>query len=605
MIKKILSVFTFLCTCYSLSAQTYLVKNVEKPKEKITNDTSEVSRLNELAYQVRYSNPEAMRENSQQALFMARGLKFAKGEATALRNLGIYHVLQSNEAKGRTYFKQSLALFWQLKDSIEAVKIINGIGISHFKESNHTEALKHYQKALALLANYPEEYSVKSDMLTNIGIIYRLQKDTKKALIHYRQAYKIAEQTRDKASMATIRNNIASIYQSEQKYARAEKLYQQNIESYKKANDQLGVLLSRGNLGICQCRQQQTTQGIANLQAGLNGFRQTNQKYFQAEFLNFLGECYTLKKDYHKGQEHFLAALALAKNIKHRKESIKSLKYLFELHKKQKNFETSLYYHERYQQLKDSTFTQENTQKLLALQTHYETGQKEKALEIKSKQIELLKKTEANERLQKQALIGLLTTVSIISGLVILLLRLMVRKKRSIIAKNKELYQTQQHLHEAKLNEEKLTAENLQKALDLKNQQLSSKALHIIQKNEMLQKVRTDLKQVNAKGKRSKELFQIMQSIDYSFSLDKDWLNFFNFFEEIHPDFFDTMKNKAPNLSYQDLRLCALVKLRFSSKEMSSILGIAPGSVSVARHRVRKKLEVPKEQRLSDFIASA
>ena len=592
-----------ICSYYILPAQNYQKNNFEKAEKGTKEDTVEVSRLNKLAYDLRFSDFRQMTVYGTKALQMAQRLNFKKGKAVALRLLGISQGQQSNHIQSRKYYKQSLKLFWELKDTVTIAQITNDTGIGYQTQSNNLMALKYYQKALELLENFPKEFNTKASMLSNIGIIYYSQKKLTKALEYYQKAYQVAKQTKNEANLTDIKNNIATTYFYKGEYSQAQKIYQQNMPGYQKANDQIGVLLSQGNIGICQCKQQQTTQGIKNLQLALSGFKQGNQKFFRVAFLNFLGECYLIQKQQEKSQQAFLAALVLAKEIKLSEEAIKSLKHLSRLYKHQGNFEKSLSYQEQYQELNDSIFNQENSLQLLGLQMHYETEQKEKALELKNQQIALLKKNEAHERLQNRALLGLLITVSIISGLVILLLRLMVRKKRIVITKNKELHQAEQYLHEARLTEEKLVAESLQRSLDLKNQQLSSKALHIIQKNEMLQKVRGDLKDVNNKGKHNKELYQIMQTIDYSFSLDKDWLNFFNFFEEVHPHFFDKIRAKSTNLSPQDLRLCALIKLRFNSKEISSILGIALNSVSAARHRVRKKLEIPKEQRLSDFIA--
>lgn len=598
-----LTMLFLICSYCLVSAQNQQKISLKKNERGTKDDTLEVLRLNKLAADTRFSDFRKTVKYGTKALQMAQRLKFKKGEALALRLLGLAQAQQSNYAQSRKCYKQSLKLIWELKDTVSIVHITNDMANGYSEQSNDIMALKLYQKALALLENYPKEFATKSDILTNIGIIYDSQKKLKKSLEYYQKALHVAEQAGGEVVVPDVKNNIAYNYFRQEKYAYAQKLYQQNLPDYQKINDQVGVLLTYGNIGICQCKQQQTTEGIGNLQRAITGFKQSNQKYYQGVVLNFLGECYLIQQQFKKSQEAFLEALALAQEIKQPEGSIKSLKHLSGLHKQQGNFKQSLAYYEQYQVLKDSVFTKANTQQIFDLQIHYETEQKEKALVLKNKEIALLKKTEANKRLQNQALLGLLVTISIISGLVILLLRSTISKKKVVISKNEELYQTQQDLHEARLTEEKLLAENLQRTLDLKNQELSSKALHIIQKNEILQKVRGDLGEINNKGKHNKELYQVMQTIDYSFSLDKDWLNFFNFFEEVHPDFFDKIKAKAPNLSPQDLRLCALIKLRFNSKEMSSILGIAPNSVSAARHRVRKKLEVPKEQRLADFIA--
>ncbi len=601
--NKILLIILLIYTPLLPVAQNNLLKGAHKHGRTNIDDTLEVVRLNKLAASTRFSNFDKTTKYGTQALQMARRLKFKEGEAFALRMLGFSQAQQSNYTKSREYYKQSLKLYQRLKDTVAIARITNDMANGYSDQSSYIIALKLYQKALKLLENIPDKLLTKSDILTNIGTLYDAQNKLEESLKYYQKALYWAKKAGNAAVAPDTKHNIAYNYFRQKKYAQAQKLYEQNLPNYQKVKDRVGVLLTQGSIGICQCKQQQITKGIAHLQQAIEGLKQDNQKYFQVILLNFLGECYLIQQQFAKSKETFIEALDLAKKIKQTEGVIKSLKYLSALHKQQGNFKQALVYHEQYQILKDSVFDQTSTQQLLDLQVHYETDQKEKALLLKNNEIALLKKNKINKQLQNQALIGLLITISIIGSLVILLLRVAVNKKKAMLKKNNELYQTQQRLHQARLTEEKLIADNLQKTLDLKNQQLSSKALHIIQKNEMLQKVREDLKKVNNKGKHNKELYQIMQTIDYSFSLDKDWTNFFSFFEEIHSVFFDQMKAKAPNLSPQDLRLCALIKLRFNSKEISSILGIALNSVSAARYRLRKKFNIPQDQRLSDFIA--
>ena len=63
-------------------------------------------------------------------------------------------------------------------------------------------------------------------------------------------------------------------------------------------------------------------------------------------------------------------------------------------------------------------------------------------------------------------------------------------------------------------------------------------------------------------------------------------------------------KKKVPDLSAADLKVCALIKLNFTGKEMSHLLGISLGSVHVARHRLRKKMNLNRSDNLTNYINS-
>jgi len=83
---------------------------------------------------------------------------------------------------------------------------------------------------------------------------------------------------------------------------------------------------------------------------------------------------------------------------------------------------------------------------------------------------------------------------------------------------------------------------------------------------------------------------------------DKDWEDFKRRFEEVHQDFFRILKVICPKLSSNELKLCTLLKLNMNLKEAASIMGISPESVKTARYRLRKKLNLSREDNLIDFI---
>jgi DNA-binding CsgD family transcriptional regulator len=62
------------------------------------------------------------------------------------------------------------------------------------------------------------------------------------------------------------------------------------------------------------------------------------------------------------------------------------------------------------------------------------------------------------------------------------------------------------------------------------------------------------------------------------------------------------MKVKFPNLSATDLKLCAYLRLNLSSKETAQLLNISLKGVEISRYRLRKKLQLPTEVNLYDFL---
>ncbi|MEZ5012275.1 MAG: LuxR C-terminal-related transcriptional regulator [Bacteroidales bacterium] len=72
--------------------------------------------------------------------------------------------------------------------------------------------------------------------------------------------------------------------------------------------------------------------------------------------------------------------------------------------------------------------------------------------------------------------------------------------------------------------------------------------------------------------------------------------------EEANRDFFIRLKEKFPDLSEKEKRLAAYIRLNLSTKDVASLLNIAPKSVEINRYRLRKKLGIDPGINLTEFI---
>ena len=81
-----------------------------------------------------------------------------------------------------------------------------------------------------------------------------------------------------------------------------------------------------------------------------------------------------------------------------------------------------------------------------------------------------------------------------------------------------------------------------------------------------------------------------------------DFEVFFSNFEKLYPNFKASVYELAPNITSNELKLCAFLRLNLSSKEISNLLNITPESVNKARYRLRKKLNLVANDDLVTFI---
>lgn len=151
----------------------------------------------------------------------------------------------------------------------------------------------------------------------------------------------------------------------------------------------------------------------------------------------------------------------------------------------------------------------------------------------------------------------------------------------------------------------KLQTEKLQAELASKNRELANSAMSLVYKNELLQKISeemTKLKDENGKKLSEDQLRKIQKVIDDGMNDERDWNLFESSFNEAHESFFKKLKANHPDLVPNDLKLCAYLHMNMSSKEMASLLNISLRGVEIRRYRLRKKLEVPHDKNLVEFL---
>ena len=143
------------------------------------------------------------------------------------------------------------------------------------------------------------------------------------------------------------------------------------------------------------------------------------------------------------------------------------------------------------------------------------------------------------------------------------------------------------------INNEKLNQE-----IDSKNRELAISTMSIIKKNEVLNKIKKELKK---SGNRS-DTKGAIDLIDSSLNNTKDWKFFKQAFNNADKDFLDKIKAAHPELTPNDLRFCAYLRLNLASKEIAPLLNISTKSVETKRYRLRKRLNLDHDQSLVNYI---
>ena len=148
----------------------------------------------------------------------------------------------------------------------------------------------------------------------------------------------------------------------------------------------------------------------------------------------------------------------------------------------------------------------------------------------------------------------------------------------------------------------KIKNEQLVQDVDSKNRELAVSTMSLIKKDELLSLIKEDLK--NTPEITNKSVKSVISAITKSINKEDSWSIFKEAFDNADNDFLKKVKQIHPELTPNDLRLCAYLRLNLSSKEIAPLLNISVRSVEIKRYRLRKKMNLEHEQGLVEYILS-
>jgi DNA-binding CsgD family transcriptional regulator len=180
------------------------------------------------------------------------------------------------------------------------------------------------------------------------------------------------------------------------------------------------------------------------------------------------------------------------------------------------------------------------------------------------------------------------------------------RQQRRHEEENKRL----QYLHQLEIKKSeaeivKLKNEKLEAELQLKNKELATTSINLVQRGEVLHKIKDEvlrMKKTGTEHEHNEEDFKKLIRMLEPEKVKHDWEQFALHFNHVHDEFLVALKREYPTLTPNEIKLCAYLRLNISSKEIAHIMNINVKSVELGRYRLRKKLQLDPGVHLFNFL---
>jgi len=504
------------------------------------------------------------------------------------------------------YFSRSLALREKEPDSLGMANNLVNLGGSAYFAGRLDTATDHYYRALRI-ADRLDNLPLKAQIMMNASNIHvkRFNYDAATRLLE--DALALRRRMGDRQGESEVLMNLGIVSYEQGLLERAGTYYSESMQIKEEMGTDIeGIVKLTHNLGLIAREQGDNNRAIIHYNKALEMARQINDVQTQATILNSLGTIMMME-----GNDEALPLLTQSLEISNRLQlrKLMAVNYdnLHQYHASKGNYRQAYEYFTTFQLLNDSLNNLEIAARIAELQTMYDT-------EIREQENLLLKEQSSVLRLRFVIVSISAVAIAFLATAFFVLFNLKRRsllQNQALLASQTELgrveqeryQQEQQHLKEVLVAEEEIN--RMQKTqLQEKSRELATAALLIIKKNELLTSIRQKATKAlqGDPGKAKNCLEGLIEEADRNVDLDEQWELFKRHFEAVHTGFFVRLSREFPDLTNNELKFCAYLRINLSSKEIAQLLNISVESAITKRYRLRKKLNLQREDNLVDFL---
>ncbi|MCB2220801.1 MAG: tetratricopeptide repeat protein [Bacteroidetes bacterium] len=560
---------TLLSRQYDKDSLLHVLHTTVLPSDKIEilNLLADEYAAKDLAQSENYAN---------QALFLAQSINDDHGEAIAQFHLARVELEKNNSDRAFQLLKMAKIGLGSQPGSEWMGRIDHRLAVEYKRRLEFKNALSLLYDALDIFTNLNDEQEI-AEIYNTIGGVYYDQANYDKAFEYYQNSFSIYSELNNERGMAALYNNIGEIYRLSGKPEAAMNLYKKAQIINIHLNRRHHLAVNYNNIGNIYLALNNIDSASYYFELSLNIGESIDEPQLISSASISLGNLFLQKNQYAKALNYFNRGYEVASrqnNIINLRDAALGMSKIYE---QKKNFEQAYNFHIQYKTLSDSITNVQNQEKITRIEMQYIYEREQKIKEV---------------RKQKTQFKNFLIAASLFIILIILVL-IYGRQKIKI-----------KHSHYAAQNLQ-LEKSRLEEEIDFKNRELTTKVMYMVHKNELINFITQKL--VRAKNnfdvKNKSQIQEIIVGLQSG--IDKDiWKEFESRFKEVHKNFYKRLMELHPNLTENEKKLCAFLRLNMTTKEIAAIMHQNPNSIEVARTRMRKKMNLNnKEINLNNYLA--
>ena len=391
-------------------------------------------------------------------------------------SLGKQYYKTENNILSLTYYQKSL--LYSKKE--QQPKVYNRLASTYWRKGDYESAMKHYRKSLNISEEIGDK-KLQATALNNIGFIYAEYNQPKKTLEYYLLSLEIRKEINDQKGIAHSYNSLGRVYLSIDSINIALDYVNKSIEKFRSINYQIGESNALNSLGNIYMAKQEPMLALKYYKQSLEIRMNKNYLHLIAESYKNIAKVYIKNNDYKNAEVVINKGIIISKEIESKK-LLKSFYYqLYELNKKNRNYEKALSNYLNFSVIQDSLLSKDSKNKIAELEVQYQLDKKEQKIKLLSFKDKLNTQKIKKQRTQLTFFI-LGALIFLISFVVVFLIYIQKNKAYKMLVKqNVEITKLEQ------LKEDKQNIQNIFEKNNSKNEQIKHK---VSKENEILDKLK-------------------------------------------------------------------------------------------------------------------
>ncbi len=457
------------------------------------------------------------------------------------------------------------------------------IGNIYVDTDNIAEAFNYYLKAREV-AEEQQDTTMLAMLYGNIGLLYVTSSDHRTGIDYYKKALVVFENRNDSSQIAKSYMNISMAFFALQQLDSARRYAEKATVIYHKRNEMYDLAKSyiAHAYPLISAQEYEEAQHYLDLALAITREQRSGTEIFDSKQIRtvvylLLGNKFFRTGDYPSAKKYLLKGYQLSDSLGLISKTKEGAELLSMVYERTGEMDSSMYYFKRFKTISDSLTQLQsiNVVKLSEVKMKYQTEEIARKLQL----------TYTKSILKRNLAIFISTGIILLFLIIILLMRLRLKNQK----------EKQHQIEKKQALIEKAAAEQL---LESQNKELTLHVMSLIRKNEIILNISNRLFQIQegiTDEQVSSDIIHLVNTMQKSMD-GNIWEEFELRFKQVHSTFYEKLLGQYPDLTPNDLKLCALLKLNLSTKEICEMSGQRPATLDMARYRIRKKLGISNSQ---------